>query len=81
MTLRILIKRPATLLIHIAFAVIVVGGVVTWLTSRQGSITVGKVAATDCLSLNSGDSINLPFAVKLSHFEVVNYPGTDSPMD
>lgn len=81
MTLHILIKRPATLLIHIAFAVIVVGGVVTWLTSRQGSVTVGKSAATNCLTLNSGDSINLPFAVKLSQFEVVNYPGTDSPMD
>ncbi|MGM9855113.1 MAG: cytochrome c biogenesis protein ResB [Muribaculaceae bacterium] len=81
MMLHILIKRPVTLLIHIAFAVIVVGGVVTWLTSRQGSVTVGKLAATNCLTLNSGDSINLPFAVKLSQFEVVNYPGTDSPMD
>ncbi len=81
MTLRNISKRPATLLIHIAFAVMVVGGVVTWLTSRQGSITVGKATATHCLTLNSGDTIALPFAVRLSHFEVVNYPGTDSPMD
>ncbi len=78
---RIMCKRPATLLIHIAFAVMVVGGVVTWLTSRQGSITVWKECLTDTLTLNSGDSFILPFAVQLSHFEVVNYPGTDSPMD
>lgn len=69
------------LLIHIAFAVMVVGGVVTWLTSWQGSIVVGKNVATGCITLNSGDTAQLPFAVQLSHFEVVNYPGTDSPMD
>lgn len=74
-------KHRHTLLLHIAFSVMVVGGVVTWLTSLQGSIMVGTTTTTHCLTLNSGDTKQLPFAVKLSHFEVVNYPGTASPMD
>ena len=81
MTLCNLKKRRQTLLLHIAFAVMIVGGVVTWTTSLQGSIVVGKKVATGCITLNSGETAQLPFAVKLSHFEVVNYPGTDSPMD
>lgn len=81
MTINCLSKRRYTLLIHIAFFVIVVGGVVTWLTSTQGSVEVGKDAFTHSIARNSGTVTRLPFGVRLSHFEVANYPGSDSPMD
>lgn len=75
-----LVKRPATLGIHIAFVLIVTGMIVTAFTAQSGSITMAprqQVAA-----FSSGQhNYTLPFSIRLDDFSVVYYPGTQSPQD
>ncbi len=66
-----LYRRPATLMIHIALLLILAGAGVTRLTATHGSIEL--TPDTPCSEL--------PFGVELGSFEVINYPGTDSPAD
>lgn len=66
-----LFKKPAAFAMHISFLLILAGALITHLWGEQSSIhiRVGEI--------NS----QLPFLVKLDSFKVVNYPGTQSPMD
>ncbi|MCQ2254111.1 MAG: cytochrome c biogenesis protein CcsA [Bacteroidaceae bacterium] len=80
-------KRPSVLLLHLAFVGILIGAFVTYLTSQRGTIhlrmdsTEGAPKGISSFVSNEGTSQPLPFALKLTDFQVVNYPGTDAPMD
>lgn len=66
-----LYRRPATFMIHMAFVLILAGAGVTRLTAAYGSIHLSS--ESPCREL--------PFVVELRDFEVICYPGTDSPAD
>ena len=67
-----LYKRVAVMLLHVSFVVILIGAFVTHLTARRDSIHL-RVGETRILS---------PAArITLKEFRIVNYPGTDAPMD
>lgn len=65
--LRRLWKRPATLLIHISFVVIIVGALLTHFRSEEST-----------LHLREGETAG---GVTLVEFRVETYPGTSTPMD
>ena len=74
--------RPATFLLHSAFAIILLGSFITWNQGKQGSLHL----RLDGCSVNSfsdrkGNSISFPFQIELEQFEIVRYPGTQAPMD
>jgi ABC-type transport system involved in cytochrome c biogenesis permease subunit len=69
--------RPATFMIHVAFAVILLGGLCTHLFSESGTIHV----RTDCAAPACTLKQDLPFSVKLKKFEVITYAGTTTPMN
>ena len=76
-------KRPFTLLIHIALAIIVAGAIVTHFCGIQGELTLpdgGEPVRSFTKTSGPGDGI-FPFAVALKSAEVVFYPGTTTPMD
>ena len=69
---RHLYRRVGVFLLHMSFVVILAGALVTHLTTRR-----------DTIHLRTGQTHKLSPAtsVTLKEFRIVNYPGTDAPMD
>jgi len=78
-----LYRRPFTLLIHLALLLILGGALITWLTAKQGTLTLQRDAAPVHNVAIDGDKdgLELPFDISLKSFEVLNYDGTPTPMD
>ena len=78
---RIVHRRPAVFLLHAAFLVILLGALVTHLCAREGTLhlRVGQTASS--FTLKDGRTDSLPLRVRLLHYEMLCYPGTDAPMD
>ena len=76
-----LYKRMAVFLLHISFVVILAGALMTHLTARHGTIRL----RTNIPEMSYVDKDNmvkyLPFTLTLKDFHIVNYPGTDAPLD
>lgn len=79
---RKLYRRPAVFMLHAAFAVILVGAGVTWLSGEQGTVhlRVGQ-GETETFLDSDGMERQLPFGLQLDEFRVEYYPGTSAPMD
>ena len=74
-------KRPAPLLLHISFGVILAGALATHTMGEQGVMRIREGGETRQFVSDDGKLTDLPFAVSLNKFEIITYPGTDSPMD
>ncbi len=76
-----LYKRVGVMVLHLSFVVILLGALTTWLTARRGTVglRVGK-QTTEYVDAK-GQSQRLPFTLLLKEFRIVNYPGTDVPLD
>lgn len=74
-------KRPAVMLLHVSFAVILLGALVTHLTSESGTIHLRKGIATAEFTDDDGMVRHLPFSMMMTGFNVLCYPGTDAVMD
>lgn len=73
--------RGATLLLHLSFALILTGALVTWLFGVQGTLKVRTGETVNSFTEENGQTMALPFSVTLTDFETVYYEGTRSPMD
>ena len=69
-------KRPATLSLHGAFVLILVGALVTHLSGQSGSIHLRAGEPTASVELEDGSSLELPFALELKEFRIEYDPGT-----
>ena len=67
--------------IHIAFAFILAGALVTHLTGRQGVLHLRTGEESRVFIDGDMEECRFPFSVSLKDFEVVYYPGTFSPTD
>lgn len=67
-----LMQRPVVFLLHIALMLILAGALTTHIFGMQTNVH---------LRMDDTYIGNLPFDIKLNRFEVINYPGTQSPMD
>lgn len=66
-----LIRKPVVFTMHVALVTILAGALVSHVWGEQTT-----------MHLRQGDvNSQLPFMVRLDQFKVVNYPGTQSPMD
>ncbi|MDE7455451.1 MAG: cytochrome c biogenesis protein CcsA [Prevotella sp.] len=76
-----LYKRVAVVWLHLSFVVILAGALTTWLTARRGmvSLRIGQPVMVYCD--DDGQFHQLPFTLHLKEFQIVNYPGTDAPLD
>ena len=68
-------------LVHLSFVVILLGALVSWLTSESGTLHLRKGQPANMVALDGGKVDQLDFNLKLLKFEIVYYPGTDAPMD
>ena len=77
-----LYKRMALMLLHMSFVVILAGALTTHLLARRGTVRL-VTNLTENTFVNQKDNIveHLPFSLTLKEFRIVNYPGTDAPLD
>lgn len=78
-----MMKKPFTLIIHIALVIILTGAIVTHYAGIQGTLTLTEGdEATDRFEKTSGPGEGrFPFHVSLDRVEVDYYPATSTPMD
>ncbi|MCR5013454.1 MAG: cytochrome c biogenesis protein CcsA [Bacteroidales bacterium] len=77
-------KRPVVCVLHVSILFILLGGLLTMLTGQHGEMTLRPEVATNQFTIERHGQQRqgeLPFALRLDHFEVETYPGTRSPMD
>ncbi len=75
------VKAFFTLLLHISFAVMLVGALVTHLFSQEGMISLDKGVPNSTVVTEQGRDIELPFSLTLREFEIERYPGSMAPSD
>jgi len=79
------IRRISIITLHSSLVIILLGALVTHLTSHSGfvHIRMNEVADTYTYINDEGDSIQspLPFLVRLNEFEVKKHEGTDAASD
>ena len=74
-------KRAAVMLLHISFVVILAGALTTHLFARRGTVRL-RVNAAEMTFVDKDNKVEqLPFTLMLEEFRIVNYPGTDAPLD
>lgn len=78
---RRLYRRLPAFMIHASLLLILLGAAVSWLTSQHGQLRLREGEKADTFTLEDGTTAKMPFSVRLEKFEVVNYAGTDAPMD
>jgi len=69
-------SRPATLALHVALVLILVGALITHLSGQSGSIHLREGEATAAVELEDGTALELPFSLELKEFRVEFDPGT-----
>ena len=74
-------RQPATLCLHMAFVVILLGALVTHTTGKQGQIHMRIGDYTNKYTLDDGSVEKLPFSLSLHSFNVTRYAGSEAPMD
>ncbi len=74
-------KVPATLLIHVAFAVILAGALITHIWGEQGRMHLREGESSDYFVEEEGLVNHLPFVVRLNRFEVEYYSDSYAPKD
>ena len=68
-------------LVHASFLVILLGAFTSWNMAESGTIHLRQNETTSTMKDEEGKTKELGFEVSLKNFNVVNYPGTDAPMD
>ena len=76
-----LYKRFAVMLLHVSFIVILLGALTTFLTAQRGTVHLRSDVPTNTYADNGNHVQSFPFSLTLKDFKIVNYPGTDAPLD
>ena len=76
-----LYRRTAVMLLHVSFVVILAGALTTHLTAQRGMVRLRTGIAESTYIGKENKVVHLPFTLTLKEFRIVNYPGTDAPLD
>ncbi len=78
---KLLRKNKPALMLHISLGVIALGALITHFFSISGNLHLREGVPEKFFVQKDGLMTQLPKIVTLQNFKVVNYPGTDTPMD
>ena len=74
-------KRSAVMLLHLSFVVILAGALTTHLFARRGTVRL-RTGVPEIIYVDKDHKVeHLPFSLTLKEFRIINYPGTDAPLD
>lgn len=74
-------KRFFTFLLHVSFLFILLGALVTFLFGESGTISLREGEIQSAYEQDSGDTVTLPFGIRLEEFAIDYYPGSQMPSD
>ena len=74
-------KRVPVFLLHLSFIVMLVGALITHLTSQEGTVHLRMNSGVQTFLDNEHRVQHLPFTMRLKDFNVLCYPGTDAVID
>ena len=74
-------KKWATVLLHIASAVILAGALITHLSGQEGQVRLDPGVTVSQWVMEDGTVKELPDHMTLKEFEIDSYPGSRMPMD
>ncbi|MBQ7071808.1 MAG: cytochrome c biogenesis protein CcsA [Bacteroidales bacterium] len=74
-------KRYFTLILHISFAVILAGALITHLWGTEGQVRLDPGNTVTQWELEDGTRQDLPAPMTLQEFQIVRYPGSKAPSD
>lgn len=72
-------RRPVTFMLHISMLVILAGAGITWLWGKEGMLHIREGVALNSFIDTDSAEISLDAVVAFKDFNVVCYPGTDTP--
>ena len=76
-----LYRRVAVLLLHLSFVVILAGALTTHLFAERGTVCL-RMGVPEMTYVDADRRVHhLPFLLTLKDFRIINYPGTDAPLD
>ncbi|MDR0348093.1 MAG: cytochrome c biogenesis protein CcsA [Tannerella sp.] len=76
-----LFKRKITGLLHLSFAVILLGALATHLSGKQGMVHLREKETVAAFTGGKAEKYRFPFKLTLERFQIIYYPGTPAPMD
>ncbi len=75
-------RRPPVFLLHLSLVLILCGAAFTYFTAERGFMHLQKdVEPINEMKAENEHLIQLPFYIGLDSFQMVTYPGTDTPAD
>lgn len=75
------IRRPIVITLHLSFVVILLGALLTHLTSNKGVVHLRQGKAIDTYITKDGNEAKLPFSIQLNKFTVSYHAGNMAAMD
>lgn len=79
------VRRPSVLTLHLSFAVILAGALLTHLTAEEGTLHLRQGVTTDSYSrqTDAGSTVGteMPFSVRLDSFRIQHHEGTTAVAD
>lgn len=74
-------RRPVVFMLHLSLGLILLGALITFCFGQKGSVHVRIEESVTVFYDEDMQARPLPMKLKLDAFEVICYPGTDSPAD
>ena len=74
-------KTAHSIALHCSLLLILAGALTTSLTSRTGTVHLRQGVTSTTLLLESGDSVPLPFGMRMKEFRINYHEGTSMPSD
>ena len=76
-----LYRRMAVFLLHVSMVVVLVGALTTRVTAVRGTVRLRTNTTVATFAGQDNRVHRLPIPLRLKSFRIVNYPGTDAPLD
>jgi cytochrome c-type biogenesis protein CcsB len=75
-------RNYTPLMLHLSLVIILIGALITRTSGKEGYIKIKKSTSKQhYVDLRTGKTYQLPFSIVLDTFEIITYPGTQTPAD
>ena len=75
------VRRPIIILLHLSFVIILLGALLTHLTSHKGMVHLRQGKVVNTYTTKDGNEAELPFSILLNKFNVTYHAGNMAAMD
>ena len=73
-------RRYGAIFIHFAFAIIIIGAIISHTTSKEGTIHLREGETSSSIIFEDGTRSSLPYSIRLNRFDIEYYEGNEFPL-